>query len=169
MSFFTTPTEDAGYYNVTPDTMLGLQGAYNFKPGTTPAATGFTEDTASTDTLAQLTRDQWEYYKQVGVPLENELFDSYRNPQLWNDTLDFSKQATKDAFGAMRGQNEREIGRYGVGMNTRQQGNFDRQSGLQEKSAQVRNTNSARKMLQERDDAVMTGQSSQVTLKDLNA
>lgn len=140
----------------------------DFVPGVTPAATGYRETEEATNTLAQLTRDQWEYYKQVGVPLENTLYDSYRNENLWDDAVQTATDVTNSQYSAANGNLQRQQARYGVGLNNRQQQASQRGMGLSKAAAMVANRNDARKMMAETDNAVMTGGNTQsVTLKSL--
>jgi hypothetical protein len=147
---------------------LAADAGRNFVPGLTPAATGYKETEEATNTLAQLTRDQWEYYKQVGVPLENTLYESYRNEGLWGDAVQNATDVTDSQFAAANGNLQRQQARYGVGLNNRQQQASQRGMGLSKAAAMVANRNNARKMMEETDNAVMTGGNTQsVTLKSL--
>lgn len=141
----------------------------NFVPGLAPAATGYKETEEATDTLAQLTRDQWEYYKQVGVPLEGALYESYRNKDLWGEAVDNTTRITGAQYDSARGNLARERHRYGGGgLNPRQQQASQRSMGLSEAAATVANRNDTRKMMAETDNAVMTGGNTQsVTLRSL--
>lgn len=139
-----------------------------FVPGLTKASTGYTETQDATDTLAQLTRDQWEYYKKVGAPLEDTLYESYRNKNLWTDAVQNASDSTRMQYDAARGNLQRQQARYGTGLSGRQQEASGRRMGLSEAAAMVTNRNNARKMMAETDNAVMTGGSTQsVTLKSL--
>jgi hypothetical protein len=140
----------------------------NFTPGRTSAATGYAESSDATDTLAQLTRDQWDYYKQVGFPLEDSLYSSYRNKGLWNEEVQTAGDASDAQYRNAMSNIQREQGRYGVNMSNRQTDATERRLGLSAAAAKVANRNDARKMMQETDNATMTGGSTQsVTLKSL--
>ena len=139
-----------------------------FVPGLTKASTGYAETQEATDTLAQLTRDQWDYYKKVGAPLEDTLFESYRNKNLWTDAVQNASDSTRMQYDTARGNFQRQQARYGTGLSNRQQEASQRRMGLSEAAAMVTNRNNARKMMAETDNAVMTGGSTQsVTLKSL--
>ena len=140
----------------------------SFAPGRSKAATGYAETSEATDTLAQLTRDQWEYYKQVGVPLEDTLYNSYRNKGLWAEEVQNAGDATDAQYSTAMDNMQREQSRYGVNMTNRQTESAQRGLGLSAAAAKVANRNDARKMMQETDNATMSGGSTQsVTLKSL--
>jgi hypothetical protein len=169
---FEYPTVESEPVTSSASISSGLQNAANagrsFVPGLQRAATGYRETEEATNTLAQLTRDQWEYYKQVGVPLEDTLYDSYRNEKLWDEGIQNATAATNAQYDAAKGNIQRQQARYGQGLSNREQEASSRGLGLSKAAAIVANRNDARKMMAETDNAVMTGGNAQsVTLKSL--
>lgn len=169
---FKYPENEAGdvasQSNINNNIQQAAEAGRNFTPGLSKTATGYSETSDATDTQAQLTRDQWEYYKQAGVPLEDTMYQSYRNEGIWDDAVQGATDVTNRQYDAARGTLQREQSRYGGGLNPRQQQASQRSMGLSQAAANVANRNNTRKMMQETDNAVMTGGSTQsVTLQSL--
>ena len=154
--------------NINQNIQNAVDAGLSFTPGISKTATGYAESSEATDTQAQLTRDQWEYYKQAGVPLEDTLYQSYRNKGIWDDAIQGASDLTDTQYDVAAQNLNRQQSRYGTGLNARQETASKRGMGLSRAAAEVANRNNTRKMMQETDNAVMTGGNTQsVTLQSL--
>jgi len=121
---------------------------------TTPAARGLVNGSAS-DTLAQISREQWADYKSRYVPLENKLIDAYDNPQLKAARMaDVTKSAEAASDNAVY-TGIRGLARYG--QNYGDQKGLIRDAGLSKVTNVIHAQNTNRDQMAERDKMLLTG------------
>lgn len=108
-------------------------------------------------TLARIYRDQWSDYMTRFFPLENELIDTYGNPQVHERIIDEATQRAETGFDAARGSYARGMARYGMTPDAQTQAETDRAFGLNRSLAVVDAKNRTRQALKERDSGMLAG------------
>lgn len=113
------------------------------------------DSTYVADTYAALTREQWQNYVNVFVPLENQLIDYATNK---NKPAEAMAEASADVTAAYRtqeGASERRLRGMGVSLNADEQAARTRSFGLSKSLADVGAQNMAGQLTRERQQAVL--------------
>lgn len=109
------------------------------------------------DKMAQISRSQWENYKQTYVPIEDQLINLIGNEGELNDALGQANLSVTNAFDSSRAQTLRDLSRQGVTPDADQLAQLNKQSGLAEVAAQVEAANRVRQRDYERDTQALSG------------
>ena len=109
------------------------------------------------DTLAEVNRRTWEDYQERGIPLENELIATYRDPARWQAQLDNSTNQVNQAYDGVQGTLARDASRAGISLTPQQQEAQRRKIANQRALSIVGARNKTRAGLEERDNTIMTG------------
>jgi hypothetical protein len=107
--------------------------------------------------LAGVYRDQWADYVTRFFPLENELVDTYNNPQVHSRIIGEATAKASNAFDSARGSYQRSLGRVGMAPDAQVQQETERAFGLGRTLAVVDAKNRTRQALVERDQGMLTG------------
>jgi hypothetical protein len=123
-------------------------------PVTVNAADGLVNGKAS-DTYAQISREQWEDYKNRFIPLEDRLLNAYDNQDMKQQRLaDVTKSANAASDNAVYA-GKRQLARYGL--NYGDQKGIVREAGLLKATNAIDAQNNNRGLMAERDEALLSG------------
>ena len=109
----------------------------------------------ASDTLAAISRAQWEDYKARFVPLENQLISGYNNAGDRAAQMNAAVNLSNQAFDSSVGMQNRNLSRYGV--NTGIGAGATRSLGLGRTAATVDAMNTSRQHMNSRDQILLTG------------
>lgn len=109
----------------------------------------------ASDTLANISREQWDDYKSRFVPLENELIDAYNNPALRAERMADVTNRANDAATSAVGVAQRGLSRYG--QTYEGQAGLTRQADLSRATSVVDARNTNRAQMNERDKLLLSG------------
>jgi hypothetical protein len=109
----------------------------------------------ASDTLASISRAQWEDYKARFVPLENQLIAGYNNAGDRATQMNSAVNLSGQAFDAAAGVQSRNLSRYGV--DTGIGAGATRSLGLGKAAATVDAMNTSRQHMNDRDQILLTG------------
>jgi len=124
-------------------------------PITNPYGINRGSDTFAADTLAQVTRDQWNNYVQNFVPIENRLIQYATDPNVVSDAMADASTGIHQAFAAQQGTTDRRLKSLGVQLSPEEQAAQTRASGLQEGLADVQSQNTARDLTMQRQQSIL--------------
>ena len=108
----------------------------------------------ASDTLAAISREQWNDYRARFIPLENKLIDAYDNPDLRQERMDAATGYAAVSADNAQGVAERQMSRYGLN-NDSQAG--QREAGLAKTTSIVDAQNTSRDQMNARDQLLLAG------------
>lgn len=108
----------------------------------------------ASDTLARISREQWDDYKNRFIPLENQLINAYDNPQLRAERMTAVTGEAEAASDNSEAIADRQLSRYGQSADS--VGN-DRASGLTKMTNVVDAQNTNRDKMNARDQLLLSG------------
>lgn len=124
---------------------MGIFDSFNRSGGATNAlGVSLNADRYAQDTQAALTRDQWNTYLSMFMPVENELISYSMDVQKPAQAADRALGMVDQAFDANAGVADRRRRAYGITLNADEQAAVDRSNNLNESLAKVQAANAAR-------------------------
>lgn len=112
-------------------------------------------DNYASDTYAAMTRDQWNTYANIFVPIENKLIEYATDPAVVTNAMATAGENVNDAFDAQGGQTQRRLKGYGLQLTGEEQASSDRQTGVARALADVNAQNNARDVTQARQQSIL--------------
>jgi len=109
----------------------------------------------ASDTLASISRAQWEDYKARYLPLESQLMAGYKNPWEQQSAINESVSLSQGAFDAATATKQRELSRMGIGSGNLQ--GLQRRQEIDKTAATVDAMNTARQHIVDRDKMLLSG------------
>lgn len=107
--------------------------------------------------LAQIYRDQWDDYVTRFFPLEDELIDTYNNPEVHKRIIGQATDKAAASFDAAQGSYDRSMARYGMSADAQMQNETDRSFNLGRTLALAGAKNTTRQELVDRDQRMLAG------------
>lgn len=112
------------------------------------------------ETRAYLNRQIYNDYLQRFAPHEDQLLDAITGEEMLNERLSAIRVNADNAFDATQATSSRALGRYGVGMDQREQNAQATQTDLSRSSAIASSRNQTRQHVHDRNMELISGASS---------
>lgn len=132
--------------------MRDRSSSYGNQFGLNPSSNSFARDAN-----AALLRSQYQDWSSRFRPIEDELLDSYNNPNVLNQSQEQGADLFQRGFTASQGAADRRLASYGLTLTPDQQASRDRQTDLAKGLGQVNAFNSTARDIKDRDTEMLTG------------
>lgn len=109
----------------------------------------------ASETYAALTRDQWQTYMSVFVPIENQLIDYATDKNKPMEAMAEASADVNSAYDAQQGATQRRLAGLGVSLNGDEQAAQSRSAGLSRSLADVGAQNMAGELTRQRQQSLL--------------
>ena len=124
--------------------------------GINPQAVNANNPSGYQDTLADLTRDQWNDFKSRYLPVQNDFLALAGNDQLLNEQLGRNEQNIDNSFASAKQGESMRLGRYGLSTNDSSQKSNN--TGLLKNLSMASVNNETRGAVDDLQTKIITGQ-----------